>query len=170
MKSLHFQFFIGTLVMFLIIQYLKSALNLYLQPSDMRLLPQQDYLQEDHVHLFLDSVLPNEETDKSISPFSSKVHPVDAPPVTQSFIYLYIYFIYLLNFIFSIIGALLGTYEDNIFKSESKKPSLKSIDFLNLGGGPELEKKLKYIEHVCSGVILGKELVNAPPNVLTHET
>ncbi|CAI9264349.1 unnamed protein product [Lactuca saligna] len=30
-------------------------------------------------------------------------------------------------------GALLGTYEDNIFKYESKKPSLKSIGFLNLG-------------------------------------
>ncbi|KAI3496078.1 hypothetical protein L1887_38428 [Cichorium endivia] len=64
-------------------------------------------------------------------------------------------------------GTLLGTYEDNRFKSESKKLSLKSIDFLNLGGGPELEKKLKYTENVCSGVILGKELVNAPPNVLT---
>ncbi|XP_052623540.1 uncharacterized protein LOC122196174 isoform X2 [Lactuca sativa] len=64
-------------------------------------------------------------------------------------------------------GALLGTYEDNRFKSESKKPYLKSIGSLNLGGGPELEKKLKYTEHVCSGVILGKELVNAPPNVLT---
>ncbi|CAH1418735.1 unnamed protein product [Lactuca virosa] len=35
---------------------------------------------------FLDSILPNEETDKAINPFSSKVHPVDAPPVTQSFI------------------------------------------------------------------------------------
>ena len=47
-------------------------------------------------------------------------------------------------------GALLGTYEDNRFKSESKKlPALK------------------YKEDVCSGVILGKELVNAPPNVLT---
>ncbi|CAI9281182.1 unnamed protein product [Lactuca saligna] len=65
------------------------------------------------------------------------------------------------------IGALLGTYEDNRFKSESKKPSLKSIDSLNLGGGPELEKKLNYIEHIFSGVILGKELVNAPPTVLT---
>ncbi|KAL4564167.1 hypothetical protein LXL04_028220 [Taraxacum kok-saghyz] len=65
-------------------------------------------------------------------------------------------------------GALLGTYEDNRFKSEPKKlPALKSIDFLGLGGGPELEKKLKYTEDVCSGVILGKELVNAPPNVLT---
>ncbi|XP_023742577.1 protein BLISTER [Lactuca sativa] len=35
---------------------------------------------------FLDSILPNEETDKAINPFSSKVHPVDAPPVAQSFI------------------------------------------------------------------------------------
>nr|KAJ0200965.1 hypothetical protein LSAT_V11C600331780 [Lactuca sativa] len=63
---------------------------------------------------------------------------------------------------YSNIGAFLGTYEDNRFKSESKKPYLKSIGSLNLG-----DKKLKYTEHVCSGVILGKELVNAPPNVLT---
>lgn len=66
-----------------------------------------------------------------------------------------------------ILGIILGTYEDNRFKSESKKPTLKSVDFLGLGVGPELEKKLKYIEHVCTGVILGKELVNAPANVLT---
>ncbi|GJY27694.1 leucine aminopeptidase 1-like protein [Tanacetum coccineum] len=66
-------------------------------------------------------------------------------------------------------GALLGTYEDNRFKSESKKLALKSIDFLGLGAGPELEKKLKYTQDVCTGVILGKELVNAPPNVLTPE-
>nr|KAJ0185395.1 hypothetical protein LSAT_V11C900478310 [Lactuca sativa] len=97
---------------------------------------------------FLDSILPNEEKIKQL-------------------IHSFYLFIYLLNFIFSIIGALLGTYEDNRFKSESKKPYLKSIGSLNLGGGPELEKKLKYTEHVCSGVILGKELVNAPPNVLT---
>ena len=32
------------------------------------------------------------------------------------------------------IGAVLGTYEDNRFKSESKKPYLKSIGSLNLGG------------------------------------
>ncbi|KAI3711743.1 hypothetical protein L1987_70286 [Smallanthus sonchifolius] len=64
-------------------------------------------------------------------------------------------------------GTLLGTYEDNRFKSESKKPSLKSVDFFGLGAGPELEKKLKYTEDVCSGVILAKELVNAPANVLT---
>ncbi|XP_076911899.1 leucine aminopeptidase 1-like [Bidens hawaiensis] len=64
-------------------------------------------------------------------------------------------------------GVLHGIYEDNRFRSESKKPSLISIDFLGLGGGPELEKKLKYTEQVFTGVVLGKELVNSPANVLT---
>ncbi|KAF8393028.1 hypothetical protein HHK36_021269 [Tetracentron sinense] len=64
-------------------------------------------------------------------------------------------------------GTVLGVYEDNRFKSESKKLALKSVDILGLGTGPELENKLKYAGDVCSGVILGKELVNAPPNVLT---
>ncbi|XP_077215225.1 leucine aminopeptidase 1-like [Tasmannia lanceolata] len=64
-------------------------------------------------------------------------------------------------------GTVLGVYEDNRFKSESKKPLLKSVDIIGLGTGPELENKLKYAVDVCSGVILGKELVNAPPNVLT---
>ncbi|KAF5788157.1 putative leucyl aminopeptidase [Helianthus annuus] len=66
-------------------------------------------------------------------------------------------------------GTLLGSYEDNRFKSEAKKPFLKSVDFFGLGTGPELAKKFKYTEDVCSGVILGKELVNAPANVLTPE-
>ncbi|KVH93641.1 Leucine aminopeptidase/peptidase B [Cynara cardunculus var. scolymus] len=65
------------------------------------------------------------------------------------------------------LGALLGTYEDNRFKSESKKAALKSVDLFGLGAGPELEKKLKYTEYVCAGIFLGKELVNAPANVLT---
>ncbi|KAI7752254.1 hypothetical protein M8C21_001332 [Ambrosia artemisiifolia] len=64
-------------------------------------------------------------------------------------------------------GTLHGTYEDNRFRSESKKPTLKSVDFLGLGVGPELEKKLKYTEQVFTGVVLGKELVNSPANVLT---
>ncbi|KAH6779382.1 Cytosol aminopeptidase family protein [Perilla frutescens var. hirtella] len=64
-------------------------------------------------------------------------------------------------------GAMLGTFDDNRFKSESKKPTLQSIDIIGLGSGPEMEKKLKYAEDVCSGIILGKELVNAPANVLT---
>lgn len=69
------------------------------------------------------------------------------------------------NLIF--IGTLLGTYEDSRFKSESKKSALKSVDLFGFGAGPELEKKLKYTEDVCTGVILAKELVNAPANVLT---
>lgn len=64
-------------------------------------------------------------------------------------------------------GAILGTFDDTRFKSESKKPLLKSLDILGLGTGPEIEKKLKYAEDVCSGIILGKQLVNAPANVLT---
>ncbi|GFS31450.1 cytosol aminopeptidase family protein [Actinidia rufa] len=61
-------------------------------------------------------------------------------------------------------GTVLGTYEDTRFKSESKKSALKSVNILGL---TVLEKKLKYMEDVCSGIILGKELVNAPTNVLT---
>ncbi|XP_061990225.1 leucine aminopeptidase 1-like [Rosa rugosa] len=64
-------------------------------------------------------------------------------------------------------GAVLGIYEDNRYKSESKKPALKSVDILGLGTGPELEKKLKYAQDVAAGIILGKELVNSPANVLT---
>ncbi|KAK9213591.1 hypothetical protein WN943_002979 [Citrus x changshan-huyou] len=65
-------------------------------------------------------------------------------------------------------GTVLGTFEDNRYRSESKKPvSLKSVDIIGLGTGPELEKKLKYAEHVSSAVIFGRELVNSPANVLT---
>ena len=62
---------------------------------------------------------------------------------------------------------MLGTYEDNRFKSYSKKPVLKSMDILGFGTGPELDKKLKYAEDVSSAVIFGKELLNSPANVLT---
>ncbi|XP_002529380.2 leucine aminopeptidase 1 isoform X1 [Ricinus communis] len=64
-------------------------------------------------------------------------------------------------------GTVLGTYEDARFKSESKKPVLKSVDILGFGTGPDLAKKLKYAEDVSSAVIFGKELVNSPANVLT---
>ncbi|KAK4479468.1 hypothetical protein RD792_014982 [Penstemon davidsonii] len=65
-------------------------------------------------------------------------------------------------------GAVLGTFDDNRFRSlESKKPALESVDILGLGTGAEIEKKLKYAGDVCSGIIFGRELVNAPPNVLT---
>jgi leucyl aminopeptidase len=64
-------------------------------------------------------------------------------------------------------GTVLGLYEDNRYKSESKKPALKSVDILGLGTGPELEKKLKYAEYVSSAVIFGRDLVTSPANVLT---
>ncbi|KAK5825176.1 hypothetical protein PVK06_019982 [Gossypium arboreum] len=64
-------------------------------------------------------------------------------------------------------GTVLGLHEDNRYKSESKKPQLKSLDILGLGTGPELEKKLKYAEDVSSAIVFGRELVNSPANVLT---
>ncbi|KAL1553786.1 Leucine aminopeptidase 2, chloroplastic [Salvia divinorum] len=63
--------------------------------------------------------------------------------------------------------TVLGTFDDIRFKSESKQPALKSVDIIGFGTGPEIEKKLKYAGDVCSGIILGKQLVNAPANVLT---
>lgn len=64
-------------------------------------------------------------------------------------------------------GTLLGVYEDNRFKSESKKTPLKEVDIIGFGSGAQLDQKLKYATDICSGVIFGKELVNAPANVLT---
>ncbi|KAL6539329.1 Leucine aminopeptidase 2, chloroplastic [Orobanche hederae] len=83
---------------------------------------------------------------------SSEVVPADLKLITASAI---------------ATGAVLGTFDDNRFKSGSKQASLKSVDIIGLGTGPEIEKKLKYAGDVCSGIIFGKELVNAPANVLT---
>lgn len=66
-----------------------------------------------------------------------------------------------------VTGTVLGTFEDTRYKSESKKTSLKSVDIIGLGTGPEVEKKLKYAGDVSSGILLGRELVNSPANVLT---
>lgn len=65
------------------------------------------------------------------------------------------------------VGTVLGTFEDTRYKTESKKSSLKSVDIIGLGTGPEVEKKLKYAGDVSSGILLGRELVNSPANVLT---
>lgn len=66
----------------------------------------------------------------------------------------------------TIAGAVLGTFEDQRFKSESKKPLLESIEIFGLGSGPELEEKLSQTVKLAAGVIFAKQLVNAPPNVL----
>ncbi|KAK8937101.1 hypothetical protein KSP39_PZI011888 [Platanthera zijinensis] len=64
-------------------------------------------------------------------------------------------------------GIVLGLYEDTRFKSESKKTFLKSVDIMGLGSGHELDEKLSYASNISSGVIFGRDLVNAPANVLT---
>ncbi|CAK9315079.1 unnamed protein product [Citrullus colocynthis] len=64
-------------------------------------------------------------------------------------------------------GTILGIFEDNRYKSESKKSALKSVEIIGLGSGAEVDKKLKYAQDVSSGIILGRELVNSPANVLT---
>jgi len=66
-----------------------------------------------------------------------------------------------------VAGTVLGTFEDNRYKSESKKSALRSVDIIGLGSGPELEKKLKFAADLSSGIIFGRELVNSPANVLT---
>ncbi|CAM6113873.1 unnamed protein product [Calypogeia fissa] len=63
-------------------------------------------------------------------------------------------------------GAVLGSFEDLRFKSESKNPVLNSIEIFGLGSGPELEEKLSQTVKLASGVMFAKQLVNAPPNVL----
>lgn len=65
-----------------------------------------------------------------------------------------------------VTGVVLGTYEDTRFKSESKKPLLRSVDLLGLGNIAQLEGQLAQTVHQCAGVMLAKQLVNAPPNVL----
>ncbi|XP_028793938.1 leucine aminopeptidase 1 [Neltuma alba] len=64
-------------------------------------------------------------------------------------------------------GTILGIFEDTRYKSESKKPTLRSVDIVGLGTGPQVEKKLKYAEDVSTAIIFGRELVNSPANVLT---
>ncbi|KAJ9558007.1 hypothetical protein OSB04_012621 [Centaurea solstitialis] len=48
--------------------------------------------------------------------------------------------------------------------------TLKSPDLFGLGSELKLKKKLRYTDDVCTCIILGKELENAPINVLTTES
>jgi len=64
-------------------------------------------------------------------------------------------------------GTVLGLHEDTRYKSEWKKVHLKQVDLIGMGSGPEVDQKLKHANHVSSGVMLGRDLVNSPANVLT---
>jgi leucyl aminopeptidase len=64
-------------------------------------------------------------------------------------------------------GLVLATHEDLRFKSEKKRPSLQSLEFIGFGKGPELDRQLMLTEKISEGVILTRELVNSPANVLT---
>ncbi|KAF8686242.1 hypothetical protein HU200_043626 [Digitaria exilis] len=48
-----------------------------------------------------------------------------------------------------------------------KKVHLKQVHLIGLGCGQEVDQKLKHANHVSSGVMLGRDLVNSPANVLT---
>ncbi|CAD6250945.1 unnamed protein product [Miscanthus lutarioriparius] len=64
-------------------------------------------------------------------------------------------------------GTVLGLYEDSRYKSEGKKVHLKQVDLIGLGSGPEVDQKLHHGNHLSSGVMLARDLVNSPANVLT---
>lgn len=64
-------------------------------------------------------------------------------------------------------GTVLGLYEDNRYKSEWEKVHLKQVDLIGLGSGPELDQKLRHANRLSSGVMLARDLVNSPANVLT---
>ena len=66
-----------------------------------------------------------------------------------------------------IAGTVLGLYEDSRYKSEWKKVHLKQVDLIGLGSDPEVDQKLHHGNHLSSGVILARDLVNSPTNVLT---
>lgn len=63
-------------------------------------------------------------------------------------------------------GAVLGSFEDMRFKSEYKKSPLKILELLGLGSGSQSEGLIAQAVMQSTGIILAKQLVNAPPNVL----
>jgi len=66
-------------------------------------------------------------------------------------------------------GLLLATHHDTRFKStkEEKGAKLETVELLGLG---EQASAIAKAEQICSGVILARELVNAPANTVTPLT
>jgi leucyl aminopeptidase len=66
-------------------------------------------------------------------------------------------------------GAILATHQDKRFKSENddKETVIHRIDLLGL---TNINSAITQAEKICSGVILARELVNAPANFVTPVT
>ncbi len=66
-------------------------------------------------------------------------------------------------------GIILALHQDNRFKSEpeDKAPKLETVDLLGLAG---TDTAITKAQNIASGVILARELVNAPANELTPVT
>ncbi|WOD38774.1 leucyl aminopeptidase [Nodosilinea sp. E11] len=67
-------------------------------------------------------------------------------------------------------GARLALHQDNRFKSDDKANGKITLTRIDLLGLPDQEASLKAAQAVCEGVILARELVSAPANIVTPET
>ncbi len=65
-------------------------------------------------------------------------------------------------------GASLALHHDHRFKSDDKASKV-TLDHIHLLGLPDQEASLKTAQAICDGVILARELVSAPANVVTPE-
>lgn len=66
-----------------------------------------------------------------------------------------------------VCGAILGTYEDTRFKSQAKPSQLRHVSILSLGSGTSRARAVRQAVAIASGVVVAKQLVAAPANVLT---
>ncbi|CAI5950585.1 unnamed protein product [Closterium sp. NIES-65] len=71
-----------------------------------------------------------------------------------------------------VTGAIVGSFEDVRFKSEEKEKAkaergVKELQVVGLGDAESLQRDVFEAERLAAGIILTKQLVNAPPNVLT---
>jgi hypothetical protein len=64
-------------------------------------------------------------------------------------------------------GLVLGSFEDTRYRSEFKSSALEKVELIGLGVGKELQEQISRTVYQCAGVILARQLVNSPANVLT---
>ncbi|MGF1569442.1 MAG: leucyl aminopeptidase [Nodosilinea sp.] len=67
-------------------------------------------------------------------------------------------------------GATLALHQDNRFKSEEKPNGKNTLEQIDLLGLPGQEASIRTAEAICAGVVLARELVSAPANVVTPAT